>query len=63
MKFAIAVNMERREPREDMREVAKRALTLVQIAEQGANLTREAPVARTVKRLCRQCCEGPRIGA
>ena len=35
MKFAIAVNMERRDPREDMREVAKRALTLVQIAEQG----------------------------
>jgi alkanesulfonate monooxygenase SsuD/methylene tetrahydromethanopterin reductase-like flavin-dependent oxidoreductase (luciferase family) len=35
MKFAIAVNMERRDPAEDMREVAKRALTLVQIAEQG----------------------------
>ncbi|MGE3147915.1 MAG: LLM class flavin-dependent oxidoreductase [Pseudorhodoplanes sp.] len=35
MKFAIAVNMERYDPDADMREVARRALTLVQIAEQG----------------------------
>lgn len=35
MKFAIAVNMERFHPSEDMRTVAARALELVKIAEQG----------------------------
>src|SRR5690606_35423977 len=35
MKFAIAVNMERFSPGEDMRTIASRALELVRIAEQG----------------------------
>ena len=35
MKFSIAVNMERSEPAQDMREVARNALELVQLAEQG----------------------------
>lgn len=35
MKFAIAVNMHRVDPREDMREIAEQTLKLVQIAEQG----------------------------
>lgn len=35
MKFSIAVNMERTEPGQDMREVARHALELVQLAEAG----------------------------
>ena len=35
MKFSIAVNMERCDPSQDMREVARNALELVQLAEQG----------------------------
>ena len=35
MKFSIAVNMERSDPSQDMREVARNALELVQLAEQG----------------------------
>jgi alkanesulfonate monooxygenase SsuD/methylene tetrahydromethanopterin reductase-like flavin-dependent oxidoreductase (luciferase family) len=35
LKFAIAVNMQRFDPAEDMRKVAAQALKLVQIAEQG----------------------------
>jgi len=35
MKFSIAVNMERSEPAQDMREAAANALELVQIAEEG----------------------------
>lgn len=35
MKFSIAVNMERSDPGQDMREVVRNALDLVQLAEQG----------------------------
>jgi alkanesulfonate monooxygenase SsuD/methylene tetrahydromethanopterin reductase-like flavin-dependent oxidoreductase (luciferase family) len=35
VKFSIAVNMERTDPAQDMREVARNALELVRIAEQG----------------------------
>lgn len=35
MRFSLNLNMERYDPSEDMREVAKRTLKLVQIAEQG----------------------------
>jgi len=35
MKFSIAVNMERFDPSQDMRQVARDALELVQLAEQG----------------------------
>ena len=35
MKFSIAVNMERYDAASDMRAVAREALALVQLAEQG----------------------------